>query len=171
MIQTVFLDMDGVLVDFMGAVCEIIGKIPPPSVYHFFEEEREEVNRQCNMAFWINLDWMHDGHDILRAVVKRFDPKSIYLCTAPMPNTETASGKVKWIEKNIPDYLSRWIITPVPKKILANPNSLLIDDKDENIAEFCEAGGQGILVPRPWNELRGWADKSLQVVENSLENL
>ncbi|GAG89657.1 unnamed protein product [marine sediment metagenome] len=41
----------------------------------------------------------------------------------------------------------------------------------ENINGFVKAGGSGILTPRPWNELRGWADETLQVVKNSLGEL
>ena len=55
------------------------------------------------------------------------------------------------------------------KAQLARPDTLLIDDKDENIAEFVAAGGQGILVNRPWNKGHARADCTLEGVKHALE--
>ena len=102
--------------------------------------------------------------------MSKFD--DITILTAPMPNPGSWTGKYLWVEKNMPaKFLKNIIMSVVPKSLLAGPDTLLIDDKDENIAEFVAAGGCGILVPRPWNELHGWADEALQVVKNSLEEL
>jgi hypothetical protein len=57
-----------------------------------------------------------------------------------------------WFEKNIPELYERVIPTLVPKEEFAfDFNRLLIDDCQENVERFCEAGGAAILVPRPWN--------------------
>jgi 5'(3')-deoxyribonucleotidase len=188
MIKTVFLDMDDVLADFMKGLHKALN-----ISYDYFNYPYEkgnwdilgyqiksdggslitfdQCNDYCNTSFWQDLEWMHDGYDILRAVFDKFPAEQIYLLTAPMPNLESASGKMIWVYENLPVYLKRTIITQAPKSLLAKPDTLLIDDKDENVEEFVKAGGYGILVPRPWNELHGWADETHQVVKNSLENL
>ena len=185
MIKTVFLDLDDVLADFMKGLHKALNISYDYSNYPYRKGDWdilghqimlngelvtfEQCNACCNTIFWIDLGWTCDGHEILRAILDIFDANQIYLLTAPMPNLETASGKMMWVHENLPVCLKNTIITQAPKHLLARPDTLLIDDKDQNIDEFREAGGQGILVPRPWNELHGWAGETLQVIKNSLE--
>ena len=170
----VMLDLDGVLVDFRRGVCEAFGRDDPSDSWTFWENWEgvtfKDVNDCCNESFWANLKWTHEGIDIFKAVFEKYT-NDIYLLTTPMPNLGSWTGKAQWVNKYIPVFNKRLIVTPVPKKLFADPDTLLIDDKDESIAEFVAAGGHGILVPRPWNELRGWSGETLQVVKNSLEAL
>lgn len=166
----IFLDLDGVLVDFRRGVCEAFGRDDPSTNWTFWEDwegvTSGMVNAKCNDYFWKYLDWTHDGQEIERAVRDKFE--DIYLLTTPMPNTGSGTGKLEWIKHHMPWAYSRTIISYAPKSLMAKPDTLLIDDKDENIADFVAAGGRGILVPREWNELHGWAGETLQVVKNSL---
>jgi len=170
----VYLDIDGVLADFRRGVCEEFNRKPDPEDGWLFWENwhgvtTKDVDAVCDRTFWLNLYWTKDGWDIYTAIRSKFD--NIYLLTTPMPNDESWTGKAQWVEIWLPELYRRLIVTPAPKHLLAKPDTLLIDDKDENIAEFIAAGGHGILVPRPWNKLRGWTNESLQVVKNSLEEL
>jgi len=183
MIKTVFLDVDGVMVNFVKGVCNAFGKRYTcsnrgwPTDYAFWNEWPDItfkiVNAACNTKWWSQLEWVEDGHDILRAVTEKFNPEQIYLVTQPMPNVESATGKWLWVKHNLPEYYSRMITTPtgVPKSLLARSDALLIDDKDENIDEFIAAGGRGLLVPRPWNRAHFCADRTVQVVKDFLEVL
>lgn len=180
MIKTVFVDMDGVLSDFHKGVHNTFKKpyIYGPSLqrYDFWEDwdpitTRDDVNSICDFNFWRNLEWMHDGIEIIQAITSKFKTNQIYLLTTPMPNLESASGKMMWINNNLPIYLKRTIITQAPKSLLAKSDTLLIDDKDQNIDEFIKAGGRGLLVPRPWNRNYSWAHQSVDVVKTFLENL
>lgn len=173
MIHTVYLDMDGVITDFNKAVCDEFDLLYPPQTYHFFPKIRAQVNEFCGRSFWQNLEWMHDGRDLLRAIMETLGLEKVYFLTGMMPNVETASGKMMWIRDNLPVYSDRVILVTlgVPKSLLARPNTLLIDDKDKSIDGFIETGGEGILVPRPWNRLKKQADKSSQYVRECLEKL
>ncbi len=183
MIKTVYLDLDGVLVNFVKGVCNALDKHYRcsnrgwPTDYTFWNEwpdiTFDAVNAACNTEFWSSLDWMHDGQDIQAIVARHFRLDQIYLVTQPMPNVESATGKWLWVKHNLPKYYSRMITAPagVPKALLAKPDTLLIDDKDENIDEFILAGGQGLLVPRSWNRAYPNADRTLSIVENFLEDL
>lgn len=179
-IKTVFLDMDEVLVDFNKGVFRVFDlpyqyKTFFPE-YHYFAkigQTTESLAKYCTFDFWEKLEWMQDGHEILRAVTKKFDTKNIWLLTTFMPSNESPGGKMMWLEKQLPVYSNRVILIPfgVPKSLLARPDTLLIDDKDKNIDEFVAAGGQGILVPRPWNRAYKQAGNSANVVREQLEKL
>lgn len=177
-IKTVFLDVDGILANFRKGIHDAFDKpydYPTlSSRWEFWDDwpdvTFEMVNAACTTSFWQNLEWMHDGHDILQAVLNKFSAKQIYLLTAPMPNIESPTGKWMWIQDNLSTYLKRIIITQAPKHLLARPDTLLIDDKNENIDKFIEAGGRGLLVNRPWNRYRQGLDSSLEVVELLLKN-
>ena len=168
-IKTVFLDMDQVLTDFNKAICEKFGLPYPPQIYDFFESIRSEVNDICTIDFWVYLEWMQDGHEILREVIKKFN--TVYILTSTMPNPESFTGKIIWMHKHLPAYSNYTIPIPfgVPKSLFARPNTLLIDDRDKTIEEFRDAKGNAILVPRPWNKLYKYSDVSSSIVRKELE--
>ena len=179
MINTVFLDVDGVLANFRKGIHEAFDKLydyPTLSPKWTFWDDWpdvtfEMVNAVCTIPFWTGLEWMHDGYDILTAVEYKFAPTQICLLTTPMPNLESASGKMIWVHDHLPNYLKRTIITQAPKHLLARPDILLIDDKDRNVDGFREAGGKALLVPRPWNRTHLQADRTVEVVKEFLERI
>ncbi len=173
----VFLDLDGVIVDFRRGVCEVFG-FPCDDLtkkWAFWgvwpNVTFEMVNAICTQEFWRTLNFTHDGQILLYGWVGLMEKfENITLLTTPMPNPGSWSGKYLWIKENMPaKFLKNTIMLQGSKAQLAGPDTLLIDDKDENIEEFVAAGGQGILVPRIWNRLHGQADEALQVVKNKLE--
>lgn len=178
-IKIVFLDVDGILTSFRKGIADALGKsydyAGMSDKWIFWDDwpdvSFEMVNDVCTFDFWQYLPWMHDGHDILRAITDKFHWEQIYLLTAPMPNIESPTGKWLWVSDNLPIYLKRTIITQVPKSLFAQPDILLIDDKDENVEEFTAAGGNAILVPRPYNKLRKYSDVSSNYVRSHLEEL
>ena len=172
-IKTVFLDMDGVITDFNKPVCEKFDLPYPPQTYHFFPEIRKEVDEICTTEFWHYLPWMHDGQEILRAIVDTLGLEKVYFLTKMMPNVETASGKMMWIQDNLPIYFDQVILMTlgVPKSLLVQSDTLLIEDCDEYVEDFREAGGNAILVPRPYNELRKYSDVSSNYIRSRLEEL
>lgn len=169
----VFLDLDGVLVDFRRGICEAFNRNDPSTNWTFWENwegvSSGDIDKKCDVKFWASLNWTQEGREIEEVVRRKFGSGNICLLTTPMPNLGSWTGKVVWVNKHLSLYSKQLVVTHSPKHLFAAPNTLLIDDKDKNIAEFIIAGGQGILVPRLWNELHGWADETLQVVKNSLE--
>lgn len=184
MIKTIYLDLDGVLVNFLGGLHKALNV---PYNYENYPYEKgkwdmltdiggfdvipatfKECNDCCTTNFWDNLEWMHDGRDILIVIMNTLGLEKVYFLTTPMPNLESASGKMMWVNDNLPIYLKRTIITQVPKSLLAKPDILLIDDKDENVEEFIKAGGYGILVNRPWNKGYERADHTVEDLEIGL---
>lgn len=179
MIKTVFLDMDGVIASFRMGV-SIAFQQPynyNSATWNLWEDwdgniTREDVNAKCDVDFWKNLPWMHDGLGIFEAVRNKFKPEQIYILTNPIVGgAGTATGKMLWIKKHLPGFYDRVIITQASKGLLAKPNILLIDDNDKYIDEFYAAGGRACLVPRPWNRNHFCADRTVEVVEKFLKDL
>jgi hypothetical protein len=54
----------------------------------------------------------------------------------------------------------QYTITP-RKYIAADGETLLIDDNFDNITAFRAHGGQGLLVPKPWNPLHRCCTESV----------
>jgi len=69
-----YLDIDGVLANFNEPACKIINVDYPPLEWHWYKDIPngfERVNGACDIDFWINLNWLPDGKEIL-ATVKCF---------------------------------------------------------------------------------------------------
>jgi hypothetical protein len=70
-----------------------------------------------------------------------------------MASPKRLDAKFHWIHHNIPEWLQKQVVVATEKRCCASRNALLIDDSEENVDLFREAGGEAILMPRPWNSL------------------
>jgi len=156
------LDMDGVLVDFVGGALDLLGL--DPKIYDKPESlgnwdivalsgmEPANFWEKMGYDFWLNLPWTKDGQEILNFALAQFGFENICLLTSPCTTEGCMEGKLAWIKKHIPEFGRRYLIGP-SKEFCVNPDHYLFDDRDENIEKFVEHGGKGVLVPRPWNKL------------------
>ena len=180
----VFLDLDGVLADFVGGVHEAFNlsysyaEYPySKGLWDWFAEAGltwDRVDSACNAEFWANLKWIIGGRDIYNTAKKysRQSGNSLNLLTTPMKNINSTVGKLTWIQQHLGENRRKQaLITGAKKEIFAGPDTLLIDDWDRNVEEFRKAGGQAILVPRPWNKDSHLASQSAKTVKKLLENL
>lgn len=158
------LDLDGVLVDFVGGACNAHSmRNPYTNGQHagVFDIERawgmtkEQFWHPLNShKFWANLGWTINGKAILRMVEAVFGKDNVYLLSKPCESPESASGKLEWIQKNMPDYAKRYLLGPA-KNFAAHSGAVLVDDNDENVADWAKRGGEAVLVPQPWNKRAG----------------
>ena len=151
--KRVLLDLDGVLVDFVGPSLALHGKsIPPADVRWNFPQQvgipEPEFWRPLGFDFWSNLPWTTEGKQLLHGV--RLSALSYGYITSPCGTEGCVEGKRAWARKNLPCKGSLMLVGGA-KHLLAHPNALLIDDHDANVEKFREHGGKAILVPRPWN--------------------
>lgn len=176
-----FLDIDGVMADWTAGMHRALHVDYDPRCWPYnlgpngwnWHDEIgytfNAVSELCTFKFWEDLNWTFDGHDILRTVLEFYDPDEITLLTTPMPNVMSASGKIAWVRKNLPEYERRMLICPGKKSILANtPNSVLVDDGWCNVQDWRAAGGRATLVPRWWNTLHQHAMDAVSLVSQSL---
>lgn len=165
-IDTVFVDMDGVVADFLTACFKIHDKDSthwnnPIHRGKFWVNEawgqtNEEFWRPIRnvQQFWENLPAYAHAQDLILYLESKLPKSSIYFLSAPAPYPACHAGKVSWILEHFPEYKNRLILTQ-HKKFLAGNNRLLVDDADHNIQQFRSYGGQAVLLPRPWNSEHG----------------
>jgi 5'(3')-deoxyribonucleotidase len=161
----VFIDMDGVLVDFVQGLHEAlrvsydVDKYPyDRNKYDLFPDvinrapgrSMHDLYTACHKSdFWFNLKWDRRANEILNTI-ERYT-KDAYIATYPMQDPQAWVGKLQWIDKHMPDYRGRVLLMTAHKKLLANEHALLIDDKEDNVDQFIANGGGAFLVPQPWN--------------------
>jgi len=135
----IYCDMDGVLVDFESGYEKLTG-IDLKGEYRPGVEDFWKPIEQAGVKYWASLKWMPDGKQ-LWGYIKQYSPE---LLSAPSKSESSKIGKYVWVKNNLPGtklilrYASR-------KKELANPESILIDDRQVNIDQWEAAGGIGIL--------------------------
>jgi len=153
-----FLDLDGVIVDFVGGIikyyklkCTEFDICAWDSLYDWYPGTVAEFWAGIPESFWENLAFTPEGPAIID-LLAREGIKATILTAPPWTG---ATGKQKWIRKNLPEYFDhgRYLIGP-SKTCVARPGAVLIDDAEHNIDDWVKAGGLGILVPRPWNRNR-----------------
>lgn len=172
-----FLDMDGVLVDYYAGVCRVFGFNPWPYIcrpgdWDFYNDaplhqSPDLVAPHMGYEFYADLDWLPDGKHIVQQAEEVFGAENVYLLSSPWDTDGCDAGKRAWIKKHLPAYQRRALIGSC-KEACAFPASVLFDDSEENLKKFQKAGGQGVLVPRPWNRLQDHADHSSGAVKGRM---
>jgi 5'(3')-deoxyribonucleotidase len=165
------LDLDGVLVDFLEGVYKLHGKIEGDLVGHDihlkYGMSEAEFWDPMGHDFWANLSFLPDGIAILEQVEHYFGVNNICVLTSPLRNPDSLSGKLEWIQTNLPKYRRSYLIGP-RKEFCANETHILIDDFEHNVDRFRQHGGTAFLVPRPWNRDK---DKEQYLTEYLIEFL
>jgi len=156
----ILLDMDGVLCNWVKPVCELLDvpyqetldnwKVGTHNLAGNLEMDRAKVWEVIDSAgedFWANLElfpWTEDMWEHCESLA------DTYILTCPSLHPQSLSGKLRWMQKHRNRFFRKYLVGP-PKFLCAAEDTLLIDDKDENIEKFIERGGNGILFPQPWN--------------------
>jgi len=173
--KTICLDLDGVIIDLVVPLMRWWGvHISSEDAYpRFFGWELKDaiadtLNRQnkhkesrevANMTkgafwrapprqFWRDLKPYPTALNFIEFLES--GPFDVYVATAHA-NGDCAAAKLDWIDEYLPKYWDRVLIGH-PKHLMANPNSILIDDRTKNCEDFEEAGGIAVQCPRPWNK-------------------
>lgn len=172
MIKTIFLDIDDVLNNFTLHALKWVG-CKVPEVNWFDPKWGRDIIRAANeyhtepitkQEFWESIpeecwatvpktdycDWL------INECVNLVGEKNICLLTSPTLDPKCVSGKMIWIQEYMPKFLQRQYLIGPRKQFCAHKGALLIDDADENIEQFCEAGGLAWIVPKSWNKKHGY---------------
>lgn len=118
--------------------------------------------------FWAELEKTEEADKIVDLVVKKVGVKNMCFLSSPCRTIGCMDGKKRWLLDHY-QHLAGQVLFGNKKEFCANPEHLLIDDYDENIKKFREAGGQAILFPRPWNSnylIQQPLDYLIQELEN-----
>jgi len=155
----VFLDMDGVLVDFAQGVASLFGieksvvEANGSEAYKAAGVSREEFWRRIESAgndWWETLPPYPWTHRLVSACERL---GCVYVATSPPTGTVSAgTGKMAWLRRHLPEvYSGRRFFIGTDKWLLAGSDRVLVDDDMRKHAAFALAGGRAVLFPRPWN--------------------
>jgi len=155
-LPTIFLDMDGTIVDWMDGANKALADSKMPDWYDPYWK-KTYGNKKDDLAkwgylnstpnFWENLKWL-DNAMAMWKFVKVYKPEILSACGDGAKNCK--QGKLKWIRSNIKnnEISAIHLVKRVEKKKFAtdakgNPN-ILIDDYIKNCKEWESAGGIAI---------------------------
>ncbi len=147
---TFYLDLDGVLVDFIKGVAKTTGK----PIKDFTDRKKIKKKEWTAIAdagsdFWSKLNWMKDGKDLWKYLIS--NKLDIYILSAfpqaPENKLHALKGKIEWIKRELKITNDKRIhlVKGQHKKLYAEKLAILIDDSSRNIEQFRQAGGIGIL--------------------------
>jgi 5'(3')-deoxyribonucleotidase len=170
------VDLDGTLLDVVGAMFRALGTDTTFADIRGNYDMAQVIGLQCDLYsvfgpdFWEHLPWLPDGEKLLAEIGQAIGWKNVSLCTSPTLEPSSAEGKLRWIRQHLPVFWERrdYILTPL-KWRLATPNTILIDDCEDQVNQFLDHGGKAILVPRPWNSLWEFQGDVVQHVRDHLQ--
>lgn len=150
---TLYLDMDGVLVDFNAGYRDLANG---RTIEEVEETEGEKEARRRYLAagasFWANLPWAYGGLELWRSAQELFERVCILSSmgtTDPERGLVVRAGKLQWLANNLNPQLPESRIFIVPrrfyKKDKAAHDAILVDDMKDTIKDWNAAGGYGIL--------------------------
>jgi len=154
--KNLYIDFDGVILDTIDVT------------YKLIEDLKIDRNNHNEIAsFYTNLDWKHlleitpEINDSINSIKRLLETNlfDIAILTHVYSVSEIVE-KVHFIRKFFPTIT----VIPVPKqisktKMVSAKDSILIDDYDQNLKEWQEAGGLGILFSKKLK------DKGFKVID------
>ena len=145
--MTVYLDMDGVIADFFGALAYRNGV----SHWKSIKDIEKALVDVWHTDFFYQIDEFPESEKIVE-MVKKESNGDWGICSSPLRGDmmNSAYWKREWLaERHWLPEIEKLIFTGNKHKyavnrLSGNPN-ILIDDKPDNIRRWEDAGGNGIL--------------------------
>lgn len=144
MINKIYLDMDGVLANFEKRYEELFNEKPSSS--------RELKNFSSNWTefvegkHFVTLDMFPGANELLKFVDSTgIEVEILSSSGGEKYHYQVAAQKSLWLMSKGLWYKRNIVSGRSKKKNFATPNSILIDDTEDVIESFIEAGGLGIL--------------------------
>jgi 5'(3')-deoxyribonucleotidase len=175
--KEIYLDMDGVCVDFMSAVLRTHGMDPEGVMADWATRHRGEVFPQpligmepqtfftneamADAAFWSSLV-PYAWFDVLFEEMSKIG--HVIFLTAPTGAPGCVAGKHIWLKDKFGNDFQDFIFTR-HKERLAHGSAFLVDDLAHNTQRFMERDGHGVLFPQIWNRNADIGDKVNYVIE------
>ena len=143
--KRIFIDMDGVLVDFLVGVGDMLGRPLTSDDYGHseYDERKEELT---NKRLFAKLPPMVDYHELIGYVKHTGLPWEILTAAGAVNRNIVVYDKNEWIKQYVDPYV---VVTctysGTQKAVFASKGNVLIDDRPKNIQAWEDAGGIGIL--------------------------
>lgn len=179
-IKKVILDLDDTCNDFtMTALKHVNCKVEGPRDFSVYNPKwRFNIIKAVNILhptnvftkryfwdlfdeyFWSSLPKSKEFDVILHIALNIASKEGVLILTSPICGPDISEratekcliGKHRWIKSHFPPFLHQSFSMSPAKHFCATPDAVLIDDCDENVEDFQKAGGEAVLMPRPWNK-------------------
>lgn len=134
--------MDGVLSDWEAQFKRYSGGIPVDTYDSLYgKKNKYKLVNKNSPAYYAKMPWMKDGK-LLYNFVQSFPDVEIL---SHAPDNKAKTGKEEWLsDKNI-KFKANLVPNREDKAKFATPNSVLIDDREDVVNDFINAGGKAIL--------------------------
>jgi 5'(3')-deoxyribonucleotidase len=164
----VYLDMDGVLADFMAGYNRVAGTNYKPGQQLSHPSQDPTLKKITGTDFFSTLPKFASANALVKMVVDQYGHYNI--CSSPLrgDHENSAANKRAWLTANLQPQPQEIVITSRKEKYAVQSNgtpNILVDDKPENVQRWRDAGGIGILYNAAVDGLDTVA-KGLQLNEN-----
>lgn len=144
--RCIYIDMDGVVADFDKYVSNFLGRQIGWDVLDITPEEWDRIAKIDH--FYLNLELIHESTRMValcKSFSTRFDVS--FLTALPRQSTMPTAkdDKTQWLSKYFPGMRINFGPFSRDKQNWCNEFDILIDDKPENIDQWNEKGGLGVL--------------------------
>jgi len=144
----VYVDLDGVIVDFVKGVKDRFDiDMNDHNQWDDFKKENWDKVTSLGPKFWSDLPWTKDGKQLWN-YVKEYNPVILSAYPKnPGGKEQALSGKRDWLSHHINSNVAKQalLVRSEEKKKWAGDKAILIDDRKDNIQQWINAGGIGIL--------------------------
>jgi 5'(3')-deoxyribonucleotidase len=174
----ILLDMDGVIANFHLSALKAFNQerlleswpIGEWSVAKVLGITDEQFVDQINLIhdFWFHIEpyvWMQE----LIELVQSFSDFTITTHTTGF-DPDALAQKVAWLQKYIRPNFSTYMMGP-QKYLMANQQTVLIDDNETNVEQFELAGGHALLFPMRTNKHYWMVDQRFEWLKQALERI
>lgn len=134
--------MDGVLSDWEAQFKRYSGGITVDTYDSLYgKKKRYDLVNENSPSYYATMPWMKDGK-LLYNFVKDFPHVEIL---SHAPDKKAYIGKMQWLKSNQIPFKANLVPNREDKAKFANADSILIDDREDVVSDFINAGGKAIL--------------------------
>lgn len=144
--KTIFLDMDGVVADFNGYAKDLVGYTAPGKRYP--EEDWDKI--KANPRLYREIPVIEGSEyfvERVRQLANENDMPLKFLSAVPRQNDVgwVFWDKIEWVKTYFPGIPLWFGPYSRDKHVHCVNGDILIDDREDNIQDWTQAGGIGIL--------------------------
>ncbi len=159
MIQSVFIDMDMVLADFIAGIEQRFDvEFGECFGYEGIGLDRgwEAIKWDLDIEFWSEIQPMPWAYELVRWLEHEFT--NVYVLTAAELISGHIEGKLMWLKIFFPQLVENMIVTK-HKHLLARSTALLLDDYPPSIKAWRAHRGTAVQVPSRWKDRRATVER------------
>ena len=166
-VRRIYFDMDGVLADFDRGVREYchMEAAPLNGKRSLREDDLMWAEIRKTDHFYLNLQPMPGAVDLFNLVYRQYGPRCEILTGIPKPERgipDAGPDKMEWVRKYLsPDVKVNIVLRKEKIRYCTGRDCILIDDLEETIRDWNEAGGTGIIHRSPEETIQTLKEKGI----------